>query len=88
MDFKQPEFVYDSKQYFGKTFMTDDQISSTVTLLTSSSTNLFTIIVTAIKLAALFALYWIWKNQQENKLAIDRQNFYSTLHQTHKDELD
>ena len=88
MDFKKPEFVYDPKNYYGKTFLTDEQISKMLDLLLSSSTNIFTVVATAIKIAGVFALYWVWKNQQDNKLEIDRQGFYSTLYQNHKDELD
>lgn len=88
MDFKPVEFNYDASKYFGKTFMSEEQISKTLTLVLDGGTSTWALVIMAIKMAIIGLLAWLWWKQQDNQLTIDRQNFYANLHNTHKDELE
>lgn len=68
------------KPTYPKSFISNDAVTDTVSQLTKSDLSYFTLIFLALKTAALFALWKMWRDNVEYENIIKKNQFLQGQH--------
>ena len=61
-------------------FMDADTTKKMAAVIASSDTSIVTFVITCIRAVVLVALYWVWKQDVDMQLSIEKQQYEAATH--------